>query len=142
MGPPIKVQLGAQTVLICCKSCEAQLRENPDDFLKRLEPPPEGAVLSIPASAVIDTGRKKVVYVEREPGIFEGVEVELGPRMGAHYPVLGGLSPGDKVAAAGAFLLDAETRLNPAAASSYFGASGGREGEAATDPPAESGHRH
>jgi hypothetical protein len=50
------------------------------------------------------------------------VEVELGPRVGDHYPVLGGLNTGDHVAAAGAFLIDAETRLNPAAAASYFGA--------------------
>jgi membrane fusion protein, copper/silver efflux system len=65
------------------------------------------------------------VYVERQPGLFEGVEVQLGPRQGEEYPVLGGLNPGDKVAAAGSFLIDAETRLNPAAASTYFGASGG-----------------
>jgi len=41
------------------------------------------------------------------------------------YPVIKGLQAGDRVAAAGAFLIDAETRLNPAAASTYFGASGG-----------------
>lgn len=81
--------------------------------------------LTVPERAVIDTGAKKVVYVEREPGMFEGVEVELGPRQGEYYPVLKGLSAGDKVAAAGGFLIDAETRLNPAAASTYFGASGG-----------------
>ena len=79
----------------------------------------------MPERAVIDTGSKKVVYVEREPGLFEGVEVELGPRHGEYYPVVKGLKPGDKVAAAGGFLIDAETRLNPAAASTYFGASGG-----------------
>ncbi len=81
--------------------------------------------LVVPEQAVIDTGSKKVVYVEREPGLFEGVEVELGPRSGEFYPVVKGLKPGDKVAAAGGFLIDAETRLNPAAASTYFGASGG-----------------
>ena len=74
---------------------------------------------------MVDTGSKKVVYVEREPGMFEGVEVELGPRQGEYYPVVKGLNAGDKVAAAGGFLIDAETRLNPAAASTYFGASGG-----------------
>lgn len=81
--------------------------------------------LSVPERAVVDTGSKKVVYVEREPGVFEGVEVELGPRNDNYYPVLKGLQPGDKVAAAGGFLIDAETRLNPAAAATYFGASGG-----------------
>jgi len=64
--------------------------------------------------------------------------VELGPRVQMHegsrtvdyYPVLKGLKPGDEVAAAGSFLIDAETRLNPAAASSYFGASGGPQSSA------------
>jgi hypothetical protein len=81
--------------------------------------------LCVPERAVVDTGSKKIVYVEREPGLFEGVEVELGPRDDEFYPVIQGLRAGDKVAAAGSFLIDAETRLNPAAASSYFGASGG-----------------
>jgi Cu(I)/Ag(I) efflux system membrane fusion protein len=81
--------------------------------------------LVVPERAVVDTGSKKVVYVERQPGMFEGVEVELGPRQSEYYPVLKGLKAGDKVAAAGGFLIDAETRLNPAAASTYFGASGG-----------------
>jgi hypothetical protein len=84
-----------------------------------------GEVPAVPESAVVDTGVKKIVYVERQPGLFEGVEVELGPRTDGLYPVIQGLAAGDRVAAAGAFLIDAETRLNPAAASTYFGASGG-----------------
>ena len=42
-------------------------------------------------------------------------QVVLGPRIGDRFPVLDGLAPGDKVAAAGAFLIDAESRLNPTA---------------------------
>jgi Cu(I)/Ag(I) efflux system membrane fusion protein len=87
--------------------------------------PAQYEFLCVPERAVVNTGSKKVVYVEREPGMFEGVEVELGPRHGEYYPVIKGLNAGDKVAAAGGFLIDAETRLNPAAASTYFGASGG-----------------
>jgi Cu(I)/Ag(I) efflux system membrane fusion protein len=87
--------------------------------------PPHYEFLVVPERAVVDTGSKKVVYVERQPGMFEGVEVELGPRQSESYPVLKGLKAGDQVAAAGGFLIDAETRLNPAAASTYFGASGG-----------------
>ena len=41
----------------------------------------------------------------------------LGPRSGDSFPVLDGLAPGDRIAAAGAFLIDAETRLNPASRS-------------------------
>jgi Cu(I)/Ag(I) efflux system membrane fusion protein len=106
-------------------------RNGPESAAQKLDLSPFPAAASryeflcVPERAIIDTGSKKVVYVEREPGMFEGVEVELGPRQGAYYPVVKGLNVGDRVAAAGGFLIDAETRLNPAAASTYFGASGG-----------------
>ena len=90
-------------------------------------PIPEGKLfLVVPESAVIDTGDEKIVYIERAEGQYEGHEVELGPRHDGFFPVLKGLKAGDKVAAAGGFLVDAETRLNPAVASTYFGASGGQ----------------
>ena len=69
--------------------------------------------MSVPESAVVDTGTKTIVYVEASPGVFEGRAVVLGPRSGDSFPVLDGLAPGDRIAAAGAFLIDAETRLNP-----------------------------
>jgi Cu(I)/Ag(I) efflux system membrane fusion protein len=88
------------------------LKAEPARYLAVLAPP-AGDVLSVPETAVIDSGDRKVVYVEAQPGVFEGRQVVLGPRIGDRYPVLEGLSPGDKVAAAGAFLIDAESRLNP-----------------------------
>ena len=90
----------------------------------------EGRVLAVPESAVIDTGSQTIVYRETSPGIYDGVEVKLGARMtGAQhevmFPVLDGLKQGDLVVTSGSFLVDAETRLNPAAGSIYFGGSGG-----------------
>jgi Cu(I)/Ag(I) efflux system membrane fusion protein len=85
----------------------------------------EGFALAVPDSAVVDTGTRKVVYIESGPGMFDGVEVVLGPRCGEFYPVLRGLAAGQKVATAGSFLIDAETRLNPSIAASYFGAARG-----------------
>lgn len=92
-------------------------------------------VLAVPQGAVIDTGAKQIVYVENAPGVFDGVAVELGPRDGDYYAVVAGLRRGQRVAAAGAFLIDAETRLNPAAAAAYFGASGGPQRAAAAAGP-------
>jgi Cu(I)/Ag(I) efflux system membrane fusion protein len=84
---------------------------------------PVGDVLSIPVSAVIDTGVRKVVFVDRGGGTFDAVKVVLGPQADDHVQVLEGLTVGDRVVTAGAFLLDAEARLNPAAGAIYFGAS-------------------
>jgi Cu(I)/Ag(I) efflux system membrane fusion protein len=91
-----------------------------------------GLVLAVPESAVIDTGSRKIVYRQAEPGIYEGVLVQLGPRCGGFYPVLHGLEPGDKVAAVGSFLIDAETRLSGGFGSTFFGASGGPHGDSHT----------
>ncbi len=82
----------------------------------------EDPILAVPESAVIDRGRERLVYVETMPGLFDGVAVELGQRCGGYYPVNSGLKAGQRVATAGAFLIDAETRLNPGLATGYFGA--------------------
>jgi hypothetical protein len=96
---------------------------------------PRGQVLVVPESAVVDTGTRTVVFVERMPGMYDGVEVGLGPRCGDLYPVAKGLEPGQRVATAGAFLIDAETRLNPSLAASYFGSGRtSRSDEAKSEP--------
>ena len=115
MGPPVKERLEGKTVFLCCSACIRQFEDGKDHYLAQFSPPPENGVLTVPERSVIDTGTKKVVYVEREPGVFDGVEVQLGPLSGDSYPVIKGLARGDRVAAAGAFLIDAESRLNPVA---------------------------
>jgi hypothetical protein len=92
----------------------------------------QGLVLALPESAVIDTGSRKIVYREAAPGVYEGVEVRLGSRCGTFYPVSAGLEPGQKVATAGSFLIDAETRLTGGLGSTYFGASGGPQSDKQT----------
>lgn len=99
----------------------------------------DSKILAVPESAVIDTGMLKVVYRESLPNTFEGVRVELGAKLyttdgAVYYPVLSGVNEGDQVVAAGSFLLDAETRLNPAMGSIYIGGSGGKTGPSAVRP--------
>ena len=102
-----------------------------DGARKKLE---EGLLLAVPESAVIDTGNQKIVYRESSPGVYEGVKVTLGPRMQGpddltFYPILAGLKQGERTVMAGSFLVDAETRLNSAAGSIYFGGSSGSKGQ-------------
>jgi Cu(I)/Ag(I) efflux system membrane fusion protein len=108
-----------------------------------------GEILAVPERSVIDTGTRKIVYVERKPGLFEGVEVQLGSAVGGFCPVIEGLHAGDRVAERGAFLVDAETRLNPGASATYVGAGGGpQQGSSGNErrlssPPAkEHSHHH
>ena len=97
---------------------------------ERAEHLKRGELLAIPQSSVIDTGSQKIVYRESEPNVFEGVLVQLGPKMHGpnevpYFPVLKGLDPLQRIVTSGSFLVDAETRLNPSAGSIYFGGSGG-----------------
>lgn len=99
------------------------------DVAARLKRDNKG-ILAVPEGSVIDTGAMTLVYREESPGVFDGVRVDLGPRMtgldgASYFPVLKGLESGQAVVAAGSFLIDAETRLNPAAGSIYIGGSGG-----------------
>jgi Cu(I)/Ag(I) efflux system membrane fusion protein len=70
-----------------------------------------GKRLSIPESAVIDTGRGQVVYVDRGGGSFEPREVQLGLRSDGYAEVLRGLKNGEKVASTANFLIDSEAQL-------------------------------
>jgi len=95
----------------------------------------EGHGLAVPCSAVIDHGLRKVVFVESGMGMFDAVEVAVGPRCGDYYPVLWGLEHQQSVAATGAFLLDAEMWLNHGLAATYFGATRSAGTPAPAAPP-------
>jgi Cu(I)/Ag(I) efflux system membrane fusion protein len=99
----------------------------------------KGEMLAVPESSVVDTGNQRIVYHESSPNVFEPVEAKLGPRMSdpdgaTFYPVLDGIAQGDRIVAIGSFIVDAETRLNPAAGSIYFGGSGGSSSALSSAP--------
>ena len=74
----------------------------------------EETSLVIPATAPLFTGRRSVVYVEvadAEQPTYEARVVTLGSRMGDLYPVLAGLSEGERVVIHGAFAIDADLQI-------------------------------
>ncbi len=70
-----------------------------------------GRKLAIPDDAVIDTGTRQIVYVDKGEGYFEPREVMLGMRAGGFREVLMGLKAGEKVASSATFLIDSEAQL-------------------------------
>ncbi|MFC1628406.1 efflux RND transporter periplasmic adaptor subunit [Gemmatimonadota bacterium] len=68
-------------------------------------------ILTIPASAIINTGERQVVWEEVEENRFSPRHVILGHRIGEWYQVLDGLEAGAEVASSGGFLLDSESQL-------------------------------
>jgi len=70
-----------------------------------------GRKLIIPDSAVIDTGKGQVVYVDRGNGTFEPREIQTGLKADGAVEVLRGLKAGEKVASSANFLIDSEAQL-------------------------------
>jgi len=69
------------------------------------------ARLVIPRSAVLDSGTRQIVYVEKEPGVFELRTVTLGARGENEVEVLTGIKKGERVVTSGNFLIDSESQL-------------------------------
>ena len=67
--------------------------------------------LTLPADAVIRSGLRTTVFIERGEGYFEPRAVETGWRLGGRVEIVSGLSEGEQVALSGVFLLDSESRL-------------------------------
>lgn len=72
---------------------------------------PMGFVLALPEAAVIDTGTKKIVFIEKGPGLYTPIEVKLGAKGGGYYQVLKGLNENDLVVTSSQFLMDSESRI-------------------------------
>ena len=74
----------------------------------------DSPVVSVPASAVIDSGERQVVLVAKGEGRFEPRPVKLGRRGNGYVEVLEGVSAGEEVVTSATFLIDAESNLKAA----------------------------
>ncbi|MDD5384468.1 MAG: efflux RND transporter periplasmic adaptor subunit [Gallionella sp.] len=74
----------------------------------------KGKVLTVPASAVIDSGTRQIVLVQLAEGRFEPREIRLGSRSDNYVEVLEGVAEGERVVVAANFLIDAESNLKAA----------------------------
>lgn len=90
--------------------------------------------LTVPESAVIDSGTRQVVLVQLGEGLFEPREVKLGMRSDGYAEVLQGLGEGENVVVRANFLIDAESNLKAALGS--FGSFGEHDEQNTAKPAA------
>lgn len=103
-------------------------------------PTNSSSVLAVPVSAVLDSGTRQIVYIEKARGLFEPREITLGPRAGGYFAVLGGLSGGERVVTRGNFLIDSQFQVTGHPSLFYPGglhASMGHQHGATTPPGGE-----
>jgi len=93
-----------------------------------------GRILSVPVSAVLQTGVRSIIYEEVRDGEYIGRTVQVGPKAGEFYPILAGLDEGSRVVTRGNFLLDSQSQLTGLEAAAYDAALGEKK--------AAPGHRH
>jgi Cu(I)/Ag(I) efflux system membrane fusion protein len=91
----------------------------PDMFVDVELPVKLPAGITVPADAVLDSGLKKTVFVDRGNGYFEPRTVETGWRYGDQVEVVKGLARGERIVVSGNFLIDSESRMKLAAAGLY-----------------------
>ena len=73
-----------------------------------------GEGLTIPVSAVMPTGSRSLVFVDKSAGKLEPRPVQLGRKYGDLYEVLDGIQEGERVVASANFLIDAESKVQGA----------------------------
>ena len=95
------------------------------------------ARMTVPAEAVLDTGLKKTVFVDRGNGYLEPREVEIGDRIGDRLEVVKGLTPGERIVTSGNFLIDSESQLKSFAAGMSGHQHGAADGAGKTSSPAK-----
>jgi Cu(I)/Ag(I) efflux system membrane fusion protein len=94
---------------------------NPDEALRpemyvdaEIETGTPGPVLVVPESAVLDSGTRQAVLIDKGQGRFEPRAVKLGRRGDGYVEIRDGLAEGDAVVTSANFLIDAESNLKAA----------------------------
>ncbi len=100
----------------------------------------KGKVLTVPNSAVIDSGTRRIILVQLAEGRFEPREVKLGNRTDNYVQVMDGVKEGEQVVVTANFLIDAESNLKAAISGFTAPTSGGAAAAGATTSPTTPAH--
>jgi len=102
------------------------MKLKPDMFVNAIIKVPLGSSIVVPVTALIDTGKRQVVWVEMSPGMFEPRDVQVGQKTDDKVQILSGLKAGDKVAVSGGYLIDSESQLKGGGGQDHSKHTGGK----------------
>jgi membrane fusion protein, copper/silver efflux system len=105
-----------RTLKVRLEAANSHLNLRPGMFVDVELPIRLPSTLAVPADAVVNSGFKKVVYVERTAGVYEPRMVKTGWRIGESVQITKGLEMGERIVTSGTFLIDSESRMNSAPA--------------------------
>jgi Cu(I)/Ag(I) efflux system membrane fusion protein len=112
--PTVNAQTRTAKVRIEVPNPELLLKIDMYATVEIAAPADSTVMLAVPESAVLDTGTRQTVLVDRGEGRFEPRAVKLGARAGGYAVVLEGVREGEKVVTGANFLIDAESNLRAA----------------------------
>jgi Cu(I)/Ag(I) efflux system membrane fusion protein/cobalt-zinc-cadmium efflux system membrane fusion protein len=104
-----------------------------------IQPAAVSGAVKVPEQAILHSGTRNVVVVQKAAGLFEPREVELGPAGGGFQEVLRGLEAGETIVTSSQFLIDSESNLKAAIQQLLGDRAGAQEGRPAEPPPP---HQH
>lgn len=82
--------------------------------------------LLLPASALLDLGRRRIIYIQTAEGHYQSREVVLGPRVNEDsYIIISGATAGERVVARGAFLIDSQAQIEGKSSLIFTSGAGG-----------------
>jgi Cu(I)/Ag(I) efflux system membrane fusion protein len=123
------INAATRTVRVRSEFANPTGKLKPQMYVKAEIHAPSTNALSIPASSVLYTGKRNIVWVEVKENTFEPRDVTLGTRTEGRIEVVSGIREGDMVVTAGGYLLESESQLQQPVGKS----TGGRDHGSGTD---------
>jgi len=127
VGPVFNPETRTLEVRIDVSNSGGKLK--PDMYVKVMINTFSGQYIGVPRSAVIRSGERDIVYVEKEKGIYIPKEVSIATERDGYYGISRGLTEGDVIVVSGGFLIDSETQIQKGFTTGHEGHTENSKGE-------------
>lgn len=101
-----------------------------------------GSGLTVPEDAILFTGKRNLVWIQTEDGMYQPREVQVGFKLDGKYQILSGLTEGEKVVSSGGFLIDSESQLKSGALAGHHSPDHSTTDQESNGLPANQHPRH